>query len=50
VSHDDLLYGVTPVEDVPISSIIKSRREWNMPLNQATPLYQMIQKEGIKVA
>lgn len=46
----DLLYDVSLAEDVVISSIIKSHYRWNMPISQATPLYQTIQKEGIKVA
>ena len=46
----DLLYDVALAEDVVISSIIKSHRRWNMPISQATLLYQMVQKEGIKVA
>ena len=46
----DLLYDIALTEDVVISSIIKSSRKWNLPINQATPLYEIIQKEGIKVA
>ncbi len=46
----DLLYDIALAEDVVISSIIVSNRKWNLPLSQATPLYQIIQKEGIKVA
>ena len=46
----DLLYDVALAEDVVISSIIKSRHKWNLPISQATPLYQIIEKEGIKVA
>ena len=46
----DLLYDIALAEDVVISSIIKNRRKWNLPISQATPLYQTIQKEGIKVA
>ena len=46
----DLLYDIALAEDVVISSIIKSLRKWNLPISQATPLYQMIQKEGIQVA
>ena len=45
----DLLYDIALAEDVVISSIIKSNRKWNLPISQATPLYQIIQKEGIKV-
>ena len=46
----DLLYDVALAEDVVISSIIKSNHKWNLPINQATPLYQIIQREGVKVA
>ena len=46
----DLLYDIALAEDVVISSMIKSYRKWNLPISQATPLYQAIQKEGIKVA
>lgn len=46
----DLLYDIALAEDVVISSIIKSSRKWNLPINQATSLYEIIQKEGIKVA
>jgi len=46
----DLLYDIALAGDVVISSIIKSRRKWNLPIGQATPLYQMNQKEGIQVA
>ena len=46
----DLLYDIALAEDVVISCIIKSNDKWNQPISQATPLYQMIQKEGIKVA
>lgn len=46
----DLLYDIALGEDVVISAIIKSINKWNLPVSQATPLYQIIQKEGIKVA
>lgn len=46
----DLLYDIALAQDVVISSIITSSRKWNLPISQATPLYQIIQKEGIKVA
>ncbi|MBF0353000.1 MAG: nucleotidyltransferase domain-containing protein [SAR324 cluster bacterium] len=32
-----------------ISSIIRSRQEWNSPLYQVMPLHQRIEQEGIKV-
>lgn len=46
----DLLYDIALAEDVVISSIIQSSCKWNLPINQATPLYQIIQREGVKVA
>ena len=45
----DLLYDIALAEDVVISSIIKSNRKWNLPISKATPLYEIIQEEGIKV-
>lgn len=46
----DLLYDIALAEDAVISVIIKAADKWNLPISQATPLYQIIQKEGIKVA
>lgn len=46
----DLLYDIAIAQDVVISSIIMSSHKWNLPISQATLLYQVIQKEGIKVA
>ena len=46
----DLLYEITLAEDVVISVMVKSADMWNLPISQATNLYQVIQKEGIRVA
>jgi len=46
----DLLYDIALAEDVVISVIIKEVDKWNLPVSKAAPLYQNIQKEGIKVA
>ena len=46
----DLLYDIALAEDIVVSTIIKSIDKWNLPISQATPLYQNIRKEGIKVA
>jgi predicted nucleotidyltransferase len=46
----DMLYDIALWEDVVISVIIKETDKWNLPISKATPLYQNIQKEGIKVA
>jgi predicted nucleotidyltransferase len=46
----DLLYDIALAEDMVISIIIKTTDRWNLPVSRATPLYQIIQKEGIKVA
>ena len=46
----DMLYEIALAEDVVISVIVKSSDNWNMPISQATSLYQAIQKEGIQVA
>lgn len=46
----DLLYDIALAEDMVISVIIKAADRWNLPVSRATPLYQIIQKEGIKVA
>jgi len=45
-----LIYDIALDKDVVISSIIKSSEKWNMPICQATGLYQAVQREGIKVA
>ena len=46
----DLIYDIGLAADIVISAIIKSVDKWNLPISQATPLYQNIRKEGIKVA
>lgn len=46
----DMLYDIALSEDVVISVIIKDADKWDSPISKATPLYQNIQKEGIKVA
>ena len=46
----DILYDIALMEDVVISFIIKSVNKWDSPISRATPLYQVIQREGIKVA
>lgn len=46
----DMLYEISLVEDSVISTIIRSYDMWNSPISRATPLYKLIQREGIKVA
>ncbi len=46
----DSIYEVALEKDIVISTIIKSRSSWELPISQATPLYQSIQNEGILVA
>jgi len=46
----DMLYEISLVEDSVISTIVRSYDTWNSPISQATPLYKLIQQEGIKVA
>lgn len=46
----DLLYDIALEDDAVISVIIKAVDKWNLPISKATPLYQIIHKEGIKVA
>ncbi|MFA5424755.1 MAG: nucleotidyltransferase domain-containing protein [Phycisphaerae bacterium] len=46
----DTLYDIALLEDVVISAIIISCEKWDSPISKATPLYQNIQNEGIKVA
>lgn len=46
----DVLYEIGLDEDLVISSIVRSHSAWNSPISQATPLYRVIQKEGIQVA
>ena len=45
----DMLYEIALAEEVVISSLVKSSDNWNLPISQATSLYQAIQKEGIQV-
>ena len=45
----DRLYEIALAEEVVISMIIKNSENWNLPISQATSLYQAIQKEGIQV-
>jgi len=44
------LYEVSLAYDVVISSIIKTRQQWNSPVVKILPLYRTIEKEGIRVA
>jgi predicted nucleotidyltransferase len=46
----DMLYDIALDDNAVISVIIKAVDKWNLPISQATRLYQIIQKEGIKVA
>jgi len=45
----DRLYEIGLAEDLVISAIVRSQRDWNSPMSQAMPLYQNIQREGILV-
>lgn len=46
----DSLYEIGLAHDIVISTIIKTRTDWEQPITQATALYQSIQQEGILVA
>jgi len=46
----DKLYEIGLREDLVISAIVRSYDAWNSPISQATPFYNAIQREGIKVA
>jgi len=46
----DTLYEVGLAKDLVISVIVRSYQAWNSSISQATPLYRVIQQEGIQVA
>jgi predicted nucleotidyltransferase len=46
----DKIYEIGLREDLAISAIVRSYDAWNSPISQATPFYNAIQREGIKVA
>jgi len=45
----DTLYEVGLAEDLVISAIVRSYQAWNSSISKATPLYRVIQQEGIQV-
>lgn len=45
----DMLYEISLAQDLVISTIVRSHETWNSPISQATPLYRIIQEEGIQV-
>ncbi len=46
----DDIYEIDLELDVVISPLIKTRQQWNQPVVKILPLYQNIQKEGVRVA
>lgn len=45
----DTVYEIGLAGDLIISIIVRSYNRWNSPISQATPLYRVIQQEGIQV-
>jgi predicted nucleotidyltransferase len=43
------LYEIGLMKDLVITAIVRSYKAWNSPISQATPLYKVIQQEGIQV-
>lgn len=46
----DAIYEVSLDYDVVISAIILKKSQWNSPISMVLPLYQNIEREGVRVA
>lgn len=46
----DAIYEIDLELDVVISPLIKTRQQWSQPIVKVLPIYQNIQKEGVRVA
>lgn len=46
----DDIYEINLELNVVISPLIKTRQQWNQPVVKVLPLYQNVQKEGVRVA
>ena len=45
----DSLYEIGLSRDVVISTLIQNVETWNRPVSKASPIYQAIEKEGIRL-
>ena len=45
----DNLYEISLSQDVVISTLIQNVEAWNRPVSKASPIYQAIEKEGIRL-